>query len=375
MIIRIINIIFISLTFSLHAQITKPIIINIWVTSPPENYENYPLIYVDFWATWCAPCISAMPHTRNLETKFGDRVLFVYLSDEPEGRIKKFMEKYNKHFLAASDIEGNTLQSYHIRSIPQAVILGPGGELLWEGNPLKLNEDILGQLVSDYGRKKGKDNRIILKKLQENELKTKIFKHNGQTLRFIKENNTANEYISEPGNFYLSGRLDYIVSVIKNVPPALVESHTADLPYYTFSSQTTDKDNFFRLIDSFLDSHTNVSVTEKQSEKDVYVVTEMENTNFFSPEMYDFEKGNNVPLLDETGIMLDNATIEQLLAWLSQQTGEIFVYEGSNTEIYDWNIQFSNIHDLIEQLTQELGLQVTSKKIPVTSYILSGKNP
>src|SRR4051794_37880273 len=42
-----------------------------------KRYEPGKVYVVEFWATWCGPCIGAMPHLSNLQTEFKDRGLTV----------------------------------------------------------------------------------------------------------------------------------------------------------------------------------------------------------------------------------------------------------------------------------------------------------
>jgi thiol-disulfide isomerase/thioredoxin len=55
------------------------------------------LVLLNYWATWCAPCIKEMPELNKLQSKYGDQGLIVIaLSDEDKERLIKFSE--NKPF-------------------------------------------------------------------------------------------------------------------------------------------------------------------------------------------------------------------------------------------------------------------------------------
>src|SRR5690606_18022177 len=48
------------------------------------------LIYLDVWASWCGPCRREMPHSKELQKEYGDRVVFLYIScDKAEAAWKK----------------------------------------------------------------------------------------------------------------------------------------------------------------------------------------------------------------------------------------------------------------------------------------------
>lgn len=51
-------------------------------------------IFVNFWATWCAPCIQEMPSLERMQAAFeNEPIVFFYASNEPANKIKKFASK------------------------------------------------------------------------------------------------------------------------------------------------------------------------------------------------------------------------------------------------------------------------------------------
>ncbi|MDB5231094.1 MAG: Thioredoxin family protein [Chitinophagaceae bacterium] len=123
-------------------------------------YKNKFLV-LDFWATWCAPCIASFPHLNDLQKKFRRyNVTFAAMTYEPETKVEKFFLK-NSHIkldvLKLIDqpdttrksrfgYTGKTFIDYNIRGIPQAVIINPLGELVWKGNS-ELTDSLLEQVL------------------------------------------------------------------------------------------------------------------------------------------------------------------------------------------------------------------------------------
>ena len=53
------------------------------------------VILVNFWATWCPPCVAEMPGMQELYDDYGDRVAFVFIARDDHERVVKFLQKKN----------------------------------------------------------------------------------------------------------------------------------------------------------------------------------------------------------------------------------------------------------------------------------------
>lgn len=51
------------------------------------------VIVVNFWATWCPPCVAEMPSFQDLYNDYGDRVVFLFVANDKPDRVFRFMEK------------------------------------------------------------------------------------------------------------------------------------------------------------------------------------------------------------------------------------------------------------------------------------------
>jgi len=72
------------------------------------NVINYPtssikisdlkkkLVVIDFWATWCQPCISSFPKLDSLQNKFGNKIQILPVTSEETGLVSGFIAKMNK---------------------------------------------------------------------------------------------------------------------------------------------------------------------------------------------------------------------------------------------------------------------------------------
>jgi peroxiredoxin len=103
------------------------------------------VVYLDFWASWCAPCRRAFPEVKKLHEEYADKgmeVLAISLDRSPAPAIK-FMAEQGVGFESLFDAGGGAASRYGVRSIPTTVIVGPDGKVAYSMkgfNPMKVGE-------------------------------------------------------------------------------------------------------------------------------------------------------------------------------------------------------------------------------------------
>jgi thiol-disulfide isomerase/thioredoxin len=88
-------------------------------------------VVVNFWATWCAPCVAEMPSLERLRERFrseGLEVLAVNLQ-ENAARIRPFAERLGLSMPILRDHDGSARTSWGVGVFPTTFVVGPGQEL------------------------------------------------------------------------------------------------------------------------------------------------------------------------------------------------------------------------------------------------------
>jgi peroxiredoxin len=88
------------------------------------------VVILDFWATWCGPCVQAMPIIEKVAAKYKDKGVELYAVNLQEGpdEIKAFLEEAKLGEVAvALDKDGKAAAAYLAEAIPQTVIVGKDG--------------------------------------------------------------------------------------------------------------------------------------------------------------------------------------------------------------------------------------------------------
>ena len=127
--------------------------------SPAFNYESLEgemvsleslkgkYVYIDVWATWCAPCIKQVPYLKALEKQFHDKdIVFVSISlDKPASKAtwKKVIAKKELggvQLFADKSFDSDWMTAYQVNSIPRFILLDPEGKIVDANVPNPSNE-------------------------------------------------------------------------------------------------------------------------------------------------------------------------------------------------------------------------------------------
>ncbi|MDB4921453.1 TlpA disulfide reductase family protein [Mucilaginibacter sp.] len=141
-----------------------------WIKGTPvTDYEKGKVYVVEFWATWCAPCIASMPHLSALARKYNGKVTFsaidVFETHESKTismeRLKAFVDGMGRKMdfnIAAEDTNFTVrdwFDAYNFEHvIPTTFVVDGQGQVAWIGHPIHL-DTVLEKVLNNTWDVKG----------------------------------------------------------------------------------------------------------------------------------------------------------------------------------------------------------------------------
>lgn len=115
---------------------------------PKDFYEGKYLV-LDFWTTWCVPCVASFPELNKLQKKYRKKpnVIFAAISRETVGKVDSFFQHNGAipDVLHLVDPAGATSKYFAVGTIPHIIVFDPSGSIIFKGHidELKTSIDLL----------------------------------------------------------------------------------------------------------------------------------------------------------------------------------------------------------------------------------------
>ncbi|MGE3182715.1 MAG: redoxin domain-containing protein [Phycisphaerae bacterium] len=138
-----------------------------WLKGEPvSSLESGKVYVVEFWATWCGPCIAQMPHMTQMQKDFKDKgvTLISVTSEDPRNSLEKAeamvkAKSDSMGYTVAWDKERETYDAYmqaaERNGIPCCFVVDQKGKIAWIGHPMWLEEVLAPLTAGKWDAKEG----------------------------------------------------------------------------------------------------------------------------------------------------------------------------------------------------------------------------
>lgn len=121
-----------------------------------SKFEKHKIYIIECWATWCGPCMGAIPHLNELHKKYGDQINIIGqgVMENDLTKVRKFVEEkgddmaYNVAFSggANSDFAQKWLVPSEVKGIPQTFVI-QDNQIVWMPSPVELTDEAIELLL------------------------------------------------------------------------------------------------------------------------------------------------------------------------------------------------------------------------------------
>lgn len=330
--------------------------------------KDKPLV-IDFWATWCGPCIAAFPHLDEITTKYKNNVQVIVLSDEKSERVNNFIKNNNYNFDYFIDNNKSVFTLFQIDARPLTCFIDPTGKLLWVGDSKNLE-----QVIEDYLL-----NNSVGSNIATGALAGKFYTTNEVP---VKSNNLMLYQIGysiDPDNYFVRSqkghRVDSAINIeYRGVTVSELLQDMLNLPVLQFTNTVEKLDTIY--IDLIAISENpamtykvvtgkiktdlgllfNFSIVSNKREVALYELTiadEKKLKQYFEP----VEGGGMVEIIGDS-TTITRLSLEQIAYHLEKKYKTFFSYNGDDTGKYSFTYKnVTSITEMEKQLFEIIGIK------------------
>ena len=126
-------------------NITFKTILNAPVNRADISQFKGKVIWLEFWATWCSPCVAAMPNLQSLQKAYKGKLQVITITSEKEVRIKQFIHNRPSNLWFAIDTADAIRAYFPFHTIPHSILIDKNGVVVAITSP----ENITKQAIAD----------------------------------------------------------------------------------------------------------------------------------------------------------------------------------------------------------------------------------
>ena len=344
-------------------------------TSKIVQSDSNKLYFVDFWATWCAPCISAKTYLTTLQKQHPSDFYIVSLSEESPDVVKRFLERRPTDLAIAIDYDKETFRKYKIQSLPQGILFNANGEALWQGHPADFNSSIINRFM-DRSKQRISVNDFVKVKAYEKVSGAKTIYKPGEDFELLESKRTS-------GYLQINNYTDYIAyeGSLKSILAYLIDAYDGQIQidpaigdeFYKLHIRrgTRKSKNLLKHVLKAL----KLKMQDRMTSGEV-VILELKEPAFWDTGQINWGVGNPKYLIDDNQIQGDNVSFYEIKYQLSNLLEmPVITATAESSTNHDWQIHYRYFQLMKNDLLDNYGIEASKKTGEYPLYIIQKKTP
>lgn len=362
-------------------QQSPPIHISTWIKNEPQdkNLTNK-FIVLEFWATWCGPCLAAVSHMNALQEKFKRSDLyFISLTDEPVDKVQRTLNRIDFHSMVVNDLTQKTLIQFGngkdgLDSYPLTVLIDNKGLIRWIGEPQNLTD----QIIQDF--LEGNPINRSEQKITDTKPKDEATYQNFKTL--LADKSVPYHFsLTETGSTDKSQLLientiielnaytlkEIYTAILKNYPVVVPERY--DSVRFNLLYKNLDKSSFLSRMENEILTRLNLIKVKESKSSDAYIVS-IDNSEKLEKTL---TKQFSSKSMADTKVIFTSFTIQAMLEELANVHSIAIQFKGNDKKKYDFIIPVDRKEATLRALTS-YGLRIQNETQTIEYTTLKEKN-
>jgi uncharacterized protein (TIGR03435 family) len=358
--------------------LAPPLQITQWLQAPEDFDGNLAhlrgkVVVLEFWATWCSPCVAAIPHLNELAKECrGQNVIFIAITDDNEDRLKSFLVNRPMEAIIGMDVDRKNWEAFGVVSIPHTVVIGKDGKVVGSTFPENLTEAILREVLAG-GKPVLPPKEGVQSDLEWDEHLIE-WKDGVSPMAYviIKPIKTFTSGAKSTGTSYVGDGvlLENMVQVAYDTSHFYLDWRLPkDEHFYRVAIRVPSerKANFLPFFQQTLSSNFGIKARWEGQEHDVYILQ----PTMGGPILAESKSKEPIYMMMKGRISLTRQPMKKLCGLLTDVLGTIVVDETKLTGLYDVNLTYQREQpELIVKAVQQLGLELVKGRRTVQILVI-----
>lgn len=332
------------------------------------------LYFVDFWATWCGPCITAKEHLGVLQKQFPSDLYIVSLTKENPLTVERFLKKKPTDLAVAIDYNGETFSNYGVKALPDGILFNAEGKVLWKGGAPDLKAAIVSKFLNQQRTTTSLDSFFQIVETIE-EINSEYVPTETLEIKAIGMEDMPLSVIDNDKYLKLTGSLKPIVGYLAKIYSnqiVLEEGLDTNYEIYFKKPFNTNENLAYKLI-----TQMNLGV-ERQYGEGEGINFVVETPKFWDTNQIDWGKNNAKYLVGDSQIKADNVSLRDIAYQLAYVLN-MPVIVPDDTELtlslHDWDFHYKFFQLMQTDLEDNYGIKAEKKTITYPVYHIQKKAP